>query len=363
MLPVVHVSGSPYDQGVAQGQQLKGRIHHNLAIYFDRFQQEVGLKRAQVLDSAEAFLAALPQLNPDYFEGMKGVAAGAEAELAAVAAINVRYEILYYQFGVQAMADGCTAFGLLPEATESGHLLLGQNWDWIPQIQGAVVHSIEPDGFEVVGFTEAGIFGRKIGMNSAGVGLCVNGLTSTDDNWDQIQKPFHVRCYEVLLSKSYDEAVAAVGDGRRMCAANFMIAQAPDRLVNLEAAPQAVGELTPERGRLAHANHFLAPEDIGVIEPPREKRPYSEARQNRMHELLHAKRTFSEADLETALKDHQGYPYSICRRQDPKVAPHDNYLTVTSVIMDLHARRMRLTDGPPDQNSYQTVSLGARTAA
>lgn len=356
-LPILHLQGTPYEQGIAHGQQLKDRILNNLDVYFERFAKEVGLSRGQVLDCAAQFLAALPRQNAEYYEGVKGIAQGAGVELAALAALNVRYEILYYQFGVQAMADGCTAFVVLPEASADGHLRLGQNWDWIPQVQGAVIHSTEPDGFKVAGFTEAGIFGRKIGLNSAGLGLVINGMTSTDDNWHRVQKPFHVRCHEILKSKSMDEATHVVTGQQRTCAANFMIAQAPDQAVDLEAAPAEVGRLYCTQGRMAHTNHFLEPKPLGIKEPPMDNRPHSKERQARMTWLLHAKKQLACKDLKGFLADRQGFPYSINRHEDPNLPAQERYTTVTSVIMDLHAGEIQLTDGPPDLSAYQKVTL------
>ncbi len=59
------------------------------------------------------------------------------------------------------------------------------------------------DGLRTLSFTEAGIFGGKIGLNSAGLGLTVNGLTTTDDDWSRLSKPFHVRCYEICAPATW----------------------------------------------------------------------------------------------------------------------------------------------------------------
>src|SRR5439155_12775577 len=130
-------------------------------------------------------------------------------------------------------------------ASTNGHLLLGQNWDWIPQVQGAVLHTLEPDGLETLSFTEAGIVGGKIGLNSAGLGLAINGLLSSADDWSRLELPFHVRCYEILRRRSLAEAVDVVAREKRSCSANFLIAQTPDLAVDLEAAPDSIAEIRP----------------------------------------------------------------------------------------------------------------------
>ncbi len=360
-LPIVHLTGTAYEQGVQHGQALRDRIAHNLGVYFARFERETKLSRAEVLKRAGLYASAMENQNADYFAGLRGVAEGSGFPLDELVALQVRYEILYYQFGKNAMAgdvDGCTAFAVLPEASANGHLLLGQNWDWIPQVQGAVLHTTDPDGFQTLAFTEAGIVGGKIGFNSAGVGLAINGMTSVDDDWSRLAKPFHVRCYEILRSRDFDSAVQIVTGEGRACSTNFLIAQTPNKVVDIEAAPDTLRLLGCENGCLVHTNNFTAPEEIGVAEPPNPRRQFSVGRRSRMGELLAARERITVADLQSDLRDHVRYPYGICRHAAVGLEPPEShYITVTSVIMDLDAKTLLLTDGVPCENEYQMVSL------
>ena len=360
-LPIVHLTGTAYEQGVQHGQALKARIAHNLDVYFARFERETGLARPEVLDRARRYAKAIEGQNADYFDGMRGVADGSGFAPDDIAALQVRYEILYYQFGKNAQSedvDGCTAFAILPEASANGHLLIGQNWDWIPQVQGAVLHTTDPDGLETLAFTEAGIVGGKIGLSSVGIGLAINGMTSTDDDWSTLAKPFHVRCYEILRARDFDAAVAVVTGESRACSTNFLIAQTPNKVVDIEAAPDKLRMLACERGLLTHTNNFTDPAEIGVAEPPNPKRHFSVGRRSRLGELLGAREKVAVTDIEADLRDHLRHPYGICRHAAEGLEPPEHhYITVTSVIMDLDAKTLRLTDGVPCENEYQTVTL------
>jgi isopenicillin-N N-acyltransferase-like protein len=362
-LPVLHLSGTPYEQGLQHGQELKERIAHNIQVYFERFEREGQLPQEEVLARAVRYGQAIAAQNPDYLAGVRGVAHGSGLDLDQLLALNVRYEILYYQFSVNAMADGCTAFAVLPGESTGGHLLLGQNWDWIPQVQGAVLHTFEPDGLETISFTEAGIVGGKIGLNSAGLGLAVNGLHTTDDDWSRLAQPFHLRCYEILRSREFDAAIQVVTGTHRACSTNFLMAQAPDRVADIEAAPDQVHWLGPENGCLVHTNHFLDPQALGVVEPPNKRRPSSYHRLHRLHHLLEVKRPLAIEDIQDYLRDHQAYPDSVCRHEHPDLPPEEQYRTVTSVIMDLHTRELHLSDGPPCQSVFQRVVLGRQDTA
>ena len=355
-LPYLDLKGSPFEQGLQHGRALKKDIRHNLELYFERFKTEVYLERDEVLRRAALYLDAIKKNHPDYYAGMRGVAEGAGVGLLEVAALNVRYEILYYEFGVgeSQAQDGCTAFAVSPGRSADGHLYIGQSWDWIPNIKGALVRSEPPDGPVSLAFTEAGIFGGKIGLNSAGVGLCINGMASLQDDWTNLELPFHARCYEVLQQTTFEAAKAVITDGLRPGSANFLVAQAPDKVVNLETAPKAVNALGFGGGVLSHANHFVDPRSIGLAEIENEFWQYSCARQARMKELLESKLKLSRDDLLGFMRDHANHPNSICRHKDPDFGPEEHYISVASVVMDLSGLKLWISDGPPCTNDFRS---------
>jgi isopenicillin-N N-acyltransferase-like protein len=359
-LPVVHVDGDPYDQGLQHGVALRHQIENNLNVYYDRFLREVQLQPAEARARAVMFQPVLD--GSPYYQALAGLAKGSGQTLLDLLVLNLRYELLYYQYGVCAVggADGCTSFAVLPSASANGHLLLGQNWDWIPGSAGTFLHTRESDGLETLSFTEAGIVGAKIGLNSAGIGLVINGLLSTADDWSRQVMPFHVRCYEILRRRTLSDAAAVVIDQPRSCSANFLIAQTPDHAVDIEAAPDAVGRFDPERGALVHTNHFVDPFSLGVIEPEAERRPHSYARHARMAALLDARAPVAIGDLEVTLRDHDNYPDSICRHEYPDDPPEEWCITITSAIMDLEQLSLRLTDGPPCEHLYEESSISSR---
>ena len=369
-LPLVRQTGSPRDQGLEHGRQLAGDINHNLHVYFNRFEKEARIPRDIVLEWSSRYLDVIRRTSPAYAEGMEGIANGADIDLLHITALNIRYELLYYGFGRIALSendttssdnpgDGCTAFAFLPQATRDGHLIHGQNWDWIPQIRGAVLHVTEPDGTRILSFTEAGIFGGKIGINSHHVGLTINGMTTTEDNLERLQSPVHVRCYDILHARNLTDAVSVVTGTPRSCSTNFMVSAPPEGgpagVVDIEAAPDTHRLIEPVQDRIFHTNHFLDPDSLGIVEPPK-KRPNTYSRLERIHHLL-GTGTVTPERLKSTLADHDNTPYAICRHEAMQDPPQERYITVTAVIMEPGTGRISLTNGQPCRNPFVSHSI------
>ena len=365
MLPVIEVPSEPEARGRAHGEAARERIAHNVEVYFERFEQEALLPRAEVLSRAEVWWARLESAFPDEATAIRGIAEGSGRTLLEIVALNVRYELLYSQFTAKAMsgelaADGCTAFAALPEATETAHTLIGQNWDWIPEVQGVVIREQLEGGGEVLAFSEAGIDGGKIGLNSHGIGLAINGITSTQDVWGGETMPFHVRCRRILRQLDHASAVACVTETEHACAANYLIAQSAQEgssalAIDIEVAPHTRWLVAPRSGTIVHTNHFVEPEAAGVEEPPSDFRVHSIHRRARLQALLDGPEPAGVERMMTHLRDHDGHPNSVCRHPDP--SRDASYRTVASVIMDLDEGAMWISDGPPCEGEYQELSL------
>lgn len=374
-LPLLDLAGSPSEVGREHGRRTRALVAENVRTYLQRFEDWSRADREEIRKRAEAYLEVIERANPSYTEEIRGIAEGSGQDLLDVVAVNVRYEILYSEFARKAMekdlgglpgAAGCTAFALLPSRTASGHLLLGQNWDWIPEARGLVVRARRDGRPRSLAFTEAGIAGAKFGVNDAGLGLAINGLTSDGDSWSRLRTPFHVRCWEVLAARTVDDAMRAVSGTKRACSANFLIAGAggPEpRVVDLETAPETERLLSPANGSLVHTNHFMDPALLGVREPLGEDRPSTFHRFERTQALLQgyaeSGRRIRVDDLKAVLRDHDGSPNSICRHADMARPPHERFETVVSAIIDVDAAEMFVAAGPPCTGRYRRVALAA----
>jgi isopenicillin-N N-acyltransferase like protein len=375
-IPLLATEGDAHACGRAHGRRFAQEIADNVATYLRRFAAS-GLDGERAFAEAETWRGAIAAQNPAYAEEMRGIADGSGQSEATIALLNARYELAFTLFGQEARQvarevarqgaagqaateqllasgpDGCTTFGLLPEATADRHTWLGQNWDWLEGIHGhtfvlEVRRKAQPS---FICLTEAGIAGGKMGVNECGIGLVENGLASSHDGRNAYQKPFHVRCREVLDAQDFDEATRAVTDTPRTCSANFVVGAAGGKIVDLETSPDNVSRLHTEVGAITHSNHFLAP---GHGESLLEKiAPNTLYRAERMRELLAPQRGPVSFDrMRAAAADHFGAPSAICRHPDAREPAATRTMTVGAVLIDLDARTMHVANGPPCSNEY-----------
>jgi isopenicillin-N N-acyltransferase-like protein len=365
-IPLLTTEGGAHACGLAHGRRFAREIADNVATYLRRFAAS-GLDRTAAFAEAVRWRRAIAVHNGAYAEEMRGIAEGSGQSEDTIALLNARYELAFTLFGQEARTfataaelvapDGCTTFGLLPEATADRHTWLGQNWDWLEGVHGRtfVLHARRATQPSFVCLTEAGIAGGKMGVNECGIGLVENGLASSHDGRNPYQKPFHVRCREALDAERFDEAMRPVTDTPRTCSANFVIGAAGGKIVDIESSPNHVSRLEPEDGVITHSNHFLTE---GHGESLLEKiSPNTLYRADRMRALLQPRRgALSFEHMRAAGADHFGAPYAICRHPDAREPGERRTMTVGAVLIDLEARVMHVANGPPCANEYVEFS-------
>nr|WP_232372175.1 C45 family peptidase [Acuticoccus mangrovi] len=364
--PVLDLSGDdPEAHGRLHGERFTASVAHNLATYLARFEAS-GLDRDAAIAEGARWAGAIAEAAPAYAAEMRGIAAGAGRTLGEIALLNARYEIAFTLFGREARKadgpaaepDGCTTAGLLGEACADGHTRLLQNWDWISTIRGhcLVLRVARREKPAFVALTEAGIVGGKMGLNAAGIGLVENGLAGAVDGKNPYEKPFHVRCREVLDGETLHDAMRPVVATRRTASANFVIGCATGEVIDLETSPDLATPLHPVDGVVSHSNHFLDPRH-GPSQMERIS-PSTLFRAERLGRLLrrHAGR-IGMAEIRAALADHTSYPHGICRHSDPKMPPVRQTMTLASVVLDLSARQMWIAEGTPCDTDYALIPL------
>lgn len=353
--PLLVAQGDPAEIGAAYGEQARGQIEGNLEDYREKF-RTFGIDSTQSRRLGEAFRVTTHEYTPRIAATLDAVAEAAGVAVGDIYALNARTELM---LPAGPQLTECTGVAVLPEATASGHTLLAQNWDWYPTQQpySLVLATRDERGHEIVCLTEAGML-AKTGLNSAGVGVCVN-LLHCDRDGAAGGVPYHVLIRAALDQPHGISPALKVTALPRSASINLLIGTAGGVAVDLEIAPGATGRMLPTDGLLVHANHFVS--DIDVVDAIYDIGGSSLFRDYRLRQLLAARAADQALTAEAvadALRDHLGHPYALCRHVNPDDPPELHSLTCSAVVMDLDEQVLLVSDGPPCESPFREISLG-----
>jgi isopenicillin-N N-acyltransferase-like protein len=352
--PIVAVSGSARERGRQHGEQARDRVARSIDIYRPAFEAGPKLQWSEVLERAKGFSRQIEAADPAILDEMHGIADGAGFRPEEIVAINCRTEILFGRNAPAAPAHECTTIAVGPNASRDRTTILAKNWDWKAACMESVIvlQARQDDGPDFVMVVEAGMVGRD-GFNEHGIAVCGNLLRSTLDG-SRAGVPVPLIRRRVLNSRRLDDALGAIMRAERAASTNYIVAHESGVIINFEASPAQVYPIYPEAGLLTHSNHFTATaalvQSIGC-----DVGPDSLYRIQRARDLLEQKiGDITVEDVQFALRDHAGYPRSVCRHTDDT---RDGSASIASIVIDLGARIMHVASGPPCENEYQAVGL------
>ena len=253
-----------------------------------------------------------------------------------ILALNVRTEIAY-----GLARDGCTAIFWKTETSS----FLAQNWDWQEEQRENLINlSISQKGKPAISMiTEAGIIG-KIGLNSKGVGVCLNAIRAEGVDFHRL--PCHLALRRSLESTSTEEAVVALRKAGLASACHILVADSASA-IGLECSHADIIELATEDGVLTHTNHYIklhhGQGDLMALKD-------SPTRLERVNQLVHEQRkrlhesdVLGLEDIRSLLKDEDNYPTAICRSR----TDDSSSATLFNIVMDLKNRRAEVVTGKP----------------
>lgn len=361
-VPYLHLTGTPHQRGLTYGRSASPLIHRAVAIYAEYFLRS-GVEWTAVRQAAAGVWDFLEQEVPASAAEIAGIAQGSGRDLWEVVALNARTEIAYglgqaWRGGKAGPTpDGCTALAVLPEHTGGLGVLAGQNWDWLASCMPVRValHVELANGHELLTFCEAGQLG-KLGVNSSGLVVCLNLLSSSADGLSGM--PVHLLCRLALEQAQLSQALRVVGQWPRASSSNLLLAQGKPggdgEALDVEFSPRGWRVLEPEGGFLAHTNHFLTDcnaEDRGTLWPGAKSTFVRLSRARRQLERWSRypgtppAGQLTPRELMTILADHWDYPYGICHHLPPP--PEEGTQTNLAFVCCPGTGELWFSDGPP----------------
>jgi hypothetical protein len=302
-LPVLYLTGTPFEMGYANGVLTQKLIHqqedsvvalvNRVAPYcWMRFLLEffVTCKNRHMTE----------HITPDLQMEMLGISRGcpdSHPEMGPYYNRILNYhgaqDISYMLMHSPLIRPGCTAFGAWGAATAENHLMCGRNFDWEADPvfdEDRILIICEPtNGIAFFSLAWAGMAGCVSGMNREGVSIVVNGAPShlPADS----ATPTCLVAREVLEhAHNLAEATAIIRKRQVFVSAMFLVGSRADgKFIVVEKTPEKTAVREPEANAdsLVCANHYLTAElKDDPINETYKRADTSVSRLDRMTELL-----------------------------------------------------------------------------
>ena len=340
--PLLTITGNALTRGRQHGEILREEIAQSINFYHSIFK----LRDEEIFRHARFFAKLIEDFNPVYYDEINGIAEGAAVECEWIYALNARTEILSHS---KQVFQECTSV-YFPQRS-----ILGQNWDWGKALEPLTVlmNIVRADGHVISMITEPGIIG-KIGMNNAGLGVCLNILT-LGKVLDGL--PVHIILRAILDCTSINQVNALLARFSEGKASNIIVADAKGNGFDIEFCGDHHHRIEPDSDALIHTNHYLAEN----INSPQDEYFYSSfTRYQTASQFLAEDRSRNVETMCQLLSDESDQAFPIFRDFVPDESVHE-LGTVCSIVMDLETQKIRVRKGKSTDTEfvdYQMTDAG-----
>lgn len=346
-LEVLHCSGNPVERGQQQGEALRDLIETGVGRWLDALGAVHGIDPdayiAEFLDRT-SYRASIERWTPELLLEVHGIAdaSGQPVDRLLVYSM-VDEEWRFSQSRRKSEAPGCTAVGV--RAERGRPTLIGQTMD-LPSVhdgtQVVVIHEEQGAPTQAV-FTAAGMIGL-MGVNSAGVGVCVNNLDVLPASRSGVPVTFIER--KILDTFSVEEATYALRAMPHTIGQHYLIGD-PRELVSFEVDAARVIGGSEELRVVSHANH-------PIYDPPAKpefERVYAASNTRNRHSCMVSLTEGASTldDVADALADTTA---PISRE------PLRGFMTLGAMAAELSSPpTVRFSPGPPHQRPFAEVTV------
>jgi isopenicillin-N N-acyltransferase like protein len=362
-LPVLELSGSPYEIGLGHGQAMKEQIAAFLATITSVHQANNGYLKVDapsLMALCKKNSGFLEKFSPELVEEMHGIADGSGFSYDEILYLNSFLELEDLRapgLGGRVLPDGlwgCTTFNVTAEASADGRAYIGQTYDMEKYYEKFLcLLKITPNnGPAMLVVTFAGVLG-VCGLNAAGLGAVINKVTATDAR-PGVSYPFVMR--KALAAARVGDALGAMIFSPRASGINYQLAGAGVAFCAETSA--SYYQLLEINGALAHTNHFVG-SDMRRFETPNWLSHGGSMVRKQVADGFLNKNCgkLTPELLQELTRDHTNHPRCICAHGFPQEDEKTAFHTVFAVIMDPAAGWMDFCQGNPCENSYKRHAL------
>ncbi len=342
-IPRLEAEGSNHELGYKHGQEFKSRIRVFSQSVLDRAPPN---SRDALVSFARGYLPFLERTSPHLLEEIRGISEGSEVPFDEIMALNLAPD-----FG--GIEDGCTTFAMSHNIMDDGDALVAQNADFSPETDDYTVllQLSLPSGLRIATLTEAGTVGTA-GMNSEGLVRVGNGLYLGGK--PEAGQPYHFLRRRMLEQVSVEGALKVAREKPRSQQSGHLLADKEGEILYAEMLAQDDRILKPNNGWIAHTNHLIHQDyralEKGIVRdsPARLATISKLLAQDSKHELNEAK---------GFLRNHDNYPYSICRHEESGDKLGMGWKTNASIILRPGTNMLYVCHGNPCTGEFAPIHL------
>ncbi len=218
-IPVIVVTGTPYDMGKALGALMQREIGVFLPAYLAAVQKSDGVRYGDAaLD--QAWESTSKYATSRYAEEMRGLAEGS----------GVPYDLIRRAHMVPVVGTySCSAVAVWGKAAKNGHLYQIRNLDYVTgahlQDFPMLAVYVPKEGVPHLNVSFAGVIGVNTGMNAKGITLSEVGDSPQRDYPFDLDGAHFMSLFRDILydARSLNDAVKRMQDARRIKKYHYVI--------------------------------------------------------------------------------------------------------------------------------------------
>jgi len=339
-LPILHLNGTPYENGFQHGRIMKSRIIELVGLWKKDIEEKYQISADKFiktfLDSTD-YIPAIKKWTPDLLEEIKGISAGSGIDFNTIFAFQLIDEI-WTNARLINIPHHCTSVGINNYKKDGSSNYIAQNIDITPFYHGFEIlldiKDKNTDSRKLV-TTFAGYIGAN-GLNKH-FGITENTLSDLKSSLNGL--PVCCIARGVLEKTSFEEAVNFIKTIKHASGQNYIVGSNHD-IISLECASDLVTEYWPDSTKdyTFHANRPLT---NNSYHPANSIGLYSIFQDERF-KLMEAKITNTKSINWKTLQDILS------------TKPICNNNTFVSTIMEFNCdySELRISPGRPDSTEY-----------
>jgi isopenicillin-N N-acyltransferase-like protein len=258
-LPILHLNGTPYENGFQHGAIMKNRIIKLIGLWKkdieDNYQIPADEFIKMFLDSTD-YIPAIKKWTPDLLEEIKGISAGSGIDFNIIFAFQLTDEI-WTNTRLINVPHHCTSVGINNYKKDGSSNYIAQNIDITPFYHGfEILLDIQDKGSNSrkLVTTFVGYIGAN-GLNK-NIGITENTLSDLKSSLNGL--PVCCVARGVLEKASFEAAVNFIKAIKHASGQNYIIGSKHD-IISLECASDLITEYWPNttKNYTFHANRPL----------------------------------------------------------------------------------------------------------